>query len=155
MRSPRLRESVRALLLTPEPQLLLMQFEDSRGRRLVWLTPGGGVKEGEEPVDCLRRELHEETGLSEFEVGPLVWRREHTFRRGGGQRDRFYLVRTGRFEPSAERMGRKEHSLFRGFRWWSPGELEASRELFVPRAIGRYLRDLLDAGPPVRPVDVG
>jgi len=36
-----------------------------------WFLPGGGLDHGEDPVDGLRRELQEETGL-EIEVGDLL-----------------------------------------------------------------------------------
>jgi 8-oxo-dGTP pyrophosphatase MutT (NUDIX family) len=35
----------------------------------AWYTPGGGLDPGEEPIDCARRELFEETGLTP--AGPL------------------------------------------------------------------------------------
>jgi 8-oxo-dGTP pyrophosphatase MutT (NUDIX family) len=35
----------------------------------TWYTPGGGLDPGEEPVECARRELFEETGLTPS--GPL------------------------------------------------------------------------------------
>ncbi len=36
-----------------------------------WFLPGGGLDHGEDPVDGLRREFHEETGL-EVTPGPLL-----------------------------------------------------------------------------------
>lgn len=35
-----------------------------------WFLPGGGLDHGEDPVECLRREFAEETGL-EVEIGAL------------------------------------------------------------------------------------
>ena len=29
----------------------------------VWALPGGGIKRGEDPADCARREVHEEVGI--------------------------------------------------------------------------------------------
>lgn len=30
----------------------------------VWALPGGGIKRGEDPMECARREVHEELGLT-------------------------------------------------------------------------------------------
>jgi hypothetical protein len=42
-----------------------------------------------------------------------------------------------------------------GHRWWSAEEIEASDEVFAPRALATLLRDLLREGPPPEPFDAG
>jgi ADP-ribose pyrophosphatase YjhB (NUDIX family) len=54
-----------------EDRLLLARaapFLTLKGR---WFLPGGGVQHGEDPVDSLRREVEEESGLT-VTVGPLL-----------------------------------------------------------------------------------
>ena len=55
--------------------LLLAQVRDDGS----WMLPGGGLDWGEDPVDGMRRELYEETGLNGTAVGLLgiesaIWR---------------------------------------------------------------------------------
>ncbi len=37
-----------------------------------WVTPGGGLDEGETMVDAAKRELHEEVGREDLPIGPCV-----------------------------------------------------------------------------------
>ena len=39
---------------------------------IFWITPGGGVEDGESDEEAVRRELWEETSLVDIELGPLV-----------------------------------------------------------------------------------
>ncbi|MFZ4718871.1 MAG: NUDIX domain-containing protein [Ilumatobacteraceae bacterium] len=154
----RIREAVRALLLDPDDRVLLVRFEFPDGTR--WALPGGGLDESESHVDALRRELDEELGLTDVEVGPHIWDRLHIIPfidgRWDGQHDRIHLVRLDRaFEPQP-RLSWEElraEYLFE-IRWWRPDEITDGLP-FVPRELRRHLDDLRRDGPPKRPVDVG
>lgn len=149
------RVAVRALVLDAQNRVLLVKFVDSV-RQVWWATPGGGIGEGESPEQTLRRELDEELGLKDFELGPEIWTREHTFAWMGRilrQREHIHLVQVERHEPVPTIDLRAEgvHEL----RWWTLSELEAAEELLVPRRLPEFLRELLERGTPPKPVDVG
>ena len=153
------REGVRALVLDPADRVLLVRFVNPENGDEFWATPGGGLNPGEQLEDGLRRELREETGLEDAEIGPVVWTRRHVFPWAGqtlDQSERIALVRVPAFEPqpllSAEQLVEEGvHEL----RWWTLGEMTVSRANFAPRRIVRFLRQLLEEGPPPAPVDVG
>ncbi|MGA7203993.1 MAG: NUDIX hydrolase, partial [Specibacter sp.] len=68
----RWRHSVRALVITPDLELLLGRHRINGG--FVWAGPGGGIEPGESPHEALRRELGEETGLVlDSAEPPHVW----------------------------------------------------------------------------------
>jgi ADP-ribose pyrophosphatase YjhB (NUDIX family) len=153
------REGMRALLLDPDDRVLLVRFVNPETGEEFWATPGGGVDAGEDPETALRRELLEETGLEEIELGPFVWTRRHVFDWAGrtvDQRERYALVRVQAFEPrpaltAAQLADEGVHEL----RWWTLGELAESDANFAPRRIVRFLRQLLEEGAPAAPIDVG
>ncbi len=49
------RRAIRAVMLTPEGRVLLMQAEEPSGKYRVWITPGGGIESDEDVEACLRR----------------------------------------------------------------------------------------------------
>jgi TDG/mug DNA glycosylase family protein len=149
------RPAVRALVVDESSRTLLVKFQDTTGQ-VWWATPGGGANEGETPEETIRRELAEEAGLVDFELGPEIWTRDHTFAwyaRIYRQRERIYLVRVDEHEPAPTIDLAAEH--VHEVRWWTLDELAATREELVPRALPQRLRDLLTEGPPSAPVDVG
>lgn len=154
----RIRPAVRALVLDPDHRVLLVRFEfPDAGTR--WALPGGGVEPGESDHDALRRELAEELGLHDAEIGPHIWDREHLipFINGmwDGQRERIHLVRTAAFEPQPSLSWPELHAeyLFE-IRWWHLHELAPGLP-FVPMSLHQHLHQLLLDGPPNQPVDVG
>jgi 8-oxo-dGTP pyrophosphatase MutT (NUDIX family) len=155
----RLRLAARAIVVDQDERVLLVKFDfGDRGR--VWATPGGGIEEGESDEGAVRRELAEEAGLDDFELGPHVWTRTHVVPMGAGawdgQTERYYFVRTPAFEPTP-RLSWEElrAEAMTAIRWWDLDELEAADVLFAPRRLPALVRELLLHGPPAEPLDVG
>lgn len=121
-----LRHSARALVVDSNSRVLLLRFHPSHSGPF-WLTPGGGL-EGDEPYErALRRELREEVGLSNPELGPCVWIRDHTFPFRGGmlrQKERYFLVHCAPFEVRPEFCEEQLRAEgVHGHRWWTLPEL--------------------------------
>lgn len=149
------RRAVRALILDAGERVLLFRFENPASREAWWATPGGGVEGGESDEATLRRELAEECGLFDFELGPVVWVREHTFpwdRLLLRQAERFHLVRV-ESHSLAPRVELQAEGIY-GYRWWTLAELASTQERLAPAALARGVRSLLADGLPVEPIDV-
>jgi ADP-ribose pyrophosphatase YjhB (NUDIX family) len=154
----RIRSAARALVVDDHGRVLLVRFEFP-GAHTVWATVGGGLEPGETHEDAIRRELAEEAGLDDVELGPEIWTRTHVFEPGikwDGQSERYFLVRTPAFEPAPRHTWEQLNAEgVTAIRWWTADELEASEELFAPSRLSELVRDVLRDGPPEEPVDVG
>ena len=116
-----IRKAVRAMVVAPDGRCLMLHYADEYDE--WWIPPGGGVDPGESDEQALRRELHEELGFEQFEIGPLLFESERYFLLEpgyGGQRNRVYLVRTPWFEARVV-------SEARDARWFTLEELDRER----------------------------
>jgi len=158
----RIREAVRALILDDDDRVLLVRFDFPA--RTVWAIPGGGIDGDESDEHALRRELGEELGLTEPDIGEHLWNRLHIFPfiNGlyDGQRERAYLVRVrSGFEPRPHFTWEQLNAeyLFE-IRWWTLAELQAASSTgeitTAPRRLAALVDDLLTNGPPPGPPDV-
>jgi 8-oxo-dGTP pyrophosphatase MutT (NUDIX family) len=153
------RKSSRAILLTPEREILLIKIGNSTATWTGWITPGGGLDQGESEMDGLRRELREELGFTLLPGARRVWTRFHCFSwndRWVEQEEVFFLIETERFSPSAEvDLTESEMLEFKEIRWWPIEDIENSPECFAPTKIYHHLVNLVENGPPTEPTDVG
>jgi TDG/mug DNA glycosylase family protein len=137
------RQAVRAVVLDAAERVLLVRFEHPVTHDSWWATAGGGIDPGESDEQALRRELREEAGLEEFDVGPLVYTREHTFPWDGRiihQRERFHVVRVDRHDPAPTIDVAAEGVT--EVRWWSLQELDTTREEIIPSDLAALVRTL-------------
>jgi double-stranded uracil-DNA glycosylase len=140
---PTARAAVRALVIDDDDRILLVQYRRPVGDETWWGTPGGGVDPGESDEQALARELREEIGLHEFELGPVLyehvgefpWARE-LFR----QVNTTYLVRVRENEPRATIDLAAEGVV--DVRWWSRGELDATDAQLAPSDLLERVRNL-------------
>lgn len=153
-----LRKAVRALILDTEDRVLLVRLDFPEGT--LWVAPGGGLEPDEEPHDALRRELEEETGLADADIGPEIRTRTHLFPMPigpwDGQSERFYLVSTEPFDPKPQ-LSWEELSVeaMTDIRWWTIGELRETAVEFGPSRLPEFVSRLIAEGPPPAPIDVG
>jgi TDG/mug DNA glycosylase family protein len=153
---PAERPAVRAIVLDPADRLLLVRFDHPVTGESWWALPGGGVADGETDEEAMRRELREETGFADLDLGPVVWTRAHDFAWLGRllrQRERFYVVRVAAGEPAptVDLAGEAVTDV----RWWTLDALEEAAVQLAPRSLVPALRTLLRDGPPAEPIDVG
>ena len=125
------RANVGIVLMHDDGQVFVGRRSGGRG----WQFPQGGMRPGEQPLDALYRELHEEIGLTEQDVAVVGqtrgWLRyrlpERYVRRDQaplciGQKQRWFLLRLvrGEAEFRFDTTGQPEFDRWRWVDWWQP-----------------------------------
>ncbi len=144
------RKSSRAIVLNKQNQIFLFRYtfdffaeEDS-----IWITPGGGLDEGESFEEALKRELFEELGieLSGSDSTPQIYYRFPLYELKNGEivqsEERFYLVYCDDVEFSYTGWTESENKRMTAGKWWSVEEIRESEEKFFSKDIIKLLERL-------------
>lgn len=154
------RAAARVLLIDPERRLLLMKgrLASAPAAAGEWFTIGGGLEAGESVEAAARREIAEEAGFLEAELGPVVWRREGRLALQPGElmliRESYIVARCAGGEPSRAGWLPHEQALIDDIRWWTLGEIAAAGEPIHPIGIAELLPDILDGRYPPAPIEI-
>jgi len=134
--------------------VLLLRGVDpaDRERGDFWITPGGGIDEGEDVHEATVRELWEEVGLrvDATELGPVVLHRVGEFPFGGElvrQTESYFALVTERFKPRTQLTTPFEAEVVQGVRWRSLLEIDSSAEPVYPTCLVELVSELLAKGP--------
>jgi 8-oxo-dGTP pyrophosphatase MutT (NUDIX family) len=151
------RRVARVLLFDPQDRLLLFYVRDPADPTgdPWWYLPGGGMDPGESPEGAARRELAEETGIENAEIGPVVLEvRGVRFRFGGRdyEQDEWHVF--GRLPDGEVTIGGGddlEADAVAAHRWWALADLATTTEVIYPPGLVATVERLLREGPPAVP----
>jgi 8-oxo-dGTP pyrophosphatase MutT (NUDIX family) len=144
------RETARILLSNSLGQmfLLLTHFDPEVGLPPRWITPGGGIDEGETPIEAAVRELREETGISVSQeaLGEKLGEISGRWDWGDGKNhhtyvDHFYQLQVEDFELDDSGWTDDERRDVLEFRWWNLAELKATGEQVGPHGLAELISD--------------
>lgn len=153
------RAAARVLCFDPDGRLLLIRSHDpaDRAKEPWWELPGGGIDPGESAEDACRRELREEVGLADADMGPCVWVQRAQFTFAGwdfDQHERIHIATSDGNLTLPTHLEAFEALAFETTRWWEIEALLSSDEPTVPPRLREFLPDVAAGRLPEVPVDI-
>lgn len=154
----RIRLTARVLLTDPDGRILLMKgrIPTEPDRPGEWFTVGGGAEPGETVLEAAAREIVEETGFTDFRLGPVVWARDIVFLSRRREpllfHERYVHAWCGGGEPCSDGWQELERAFVDDLRWWRFEELQRLDETVHPRELIGLLPDILARRWPMEPI---
>ena len=149
------RQAARLLVVAPEERVLLLRLEPSF-RDPFWVTPGGGLDDGETFEDAARRELREEVGRDDLPIGPCIWRRTVTFTWETWrvqQEEHTFLVEAPEVFDAVT--AHPDEEPITGSAWFTIPSLRGLSEIVYPAGLAEHLKHLFAHGVPAEPIHLG
>jgi 8-oxo-dGTP pyrophosphatase MutT (NUDIX family) len=142
------------LVLTSDGRILLLRLTPTF-RAPFWVTPGGGLEDGESFESAAERELREEVGRA-LPLGPCIWTRDVVFtweRWRVHQQEQTFLVPTPDAFEAVTVFPDEEP--ITGSGWFGVDDMRASVDTIYPVGLSDHLDRLLASGVPASPVHLG
>ncbi len=146
-RELRLRLAARVIVLDPEDRILLFRYDDGPPNGRHWVTPGGGLDDGETYLAGARRELAEETGWRDVPLGGEIYRCTRAYDDQGEmirQHERFFVGRVGTARRALGEVAALHASdRIAAWRWWTLPEMDSTAEVISPPGLADLIRTVL------------
>jgi 8-oxo-dGTP pyrophosphatase MutT (NUDIX family) len=152
------RATVRVIMIDNDRTLLFEDTDPGIPGAHWWVTPGGGVDEGETETQAAIREVSEETGYELTEVdlrGPIAVRHVvHGYSDQVLEQDEsFYLAMVNPFDVDTSAHTADEKLTMQQHRWWSHDDLRHTDEWIWPHELVELWS--LAGQPELWPVNLG
>ena len=155
---PKVRSAVRILLVDESDRTFLFKGQDPKNKSdMFWAPVGGAIESGETPEAAIRREVFEETGLSNFELGPHIWNREVILTWNGlliHSKEMWFFSRVDHFQIDISGFTELERQTTLDQKWWTLDELAQTHEVLTPHRLAKLLAPLIEGQFPEIPLEL-